>query len=87
MANSNLHLQTHHVTISHVCLLDPPVVRDVLPLRVDPVEVEAGHVVLEPSVLVDDALGLADKCLLGGRFPPVLQVAVAVVLAALDKTI
>ena len=67
-------------------LLDAAVVRDVLALGVDTVEVHGGtapevHAVV--AVLVDDALRLLQILPLGLRLPPVHQVTLRVLLAAL----
>ena len=67
-------------------LLDAAVVRDVLALGVDAVEVHGGaapevHAVV--AVLVDDALRLLQILPLGLRLPPVNQVTLRVLLAAL----
>ena len=69
----------YDLTVCSVRLFDASVVRDVLPLRVDPVE---GEVLLWESrvvpVLPDDALGLVQELVHGRLVPPVLQVACSV---------
>ena len=83
-------LALHGVHVSPERLVDPPVVRDVLPLRVLSVEVgvllpedgdQLWHGVI--AVLVDEALGLAAKSGDGLLGPPGGKTASAVVLPTL----
>ena len=63
------------ITVCSVCLLDAPVVCNVLPLRGDAVEVEVDLLGVKRRVLVDDALGALHELLASLGLPPVLEVA------------
>ena len=71
------------LTVGPVGLLDAAVVRNVLPLRVDAVQLQADLGRRVVAVLADDARGLVQELLLGLGLPPVPEVAVGVVLPAL----
>ena len=62
------------LTVCHVGLLDAAVVGNVLALRLLPLEVEPGLLVVLLAVLVDDALGAIIVLFRGLLLPPVFQV-------------
>ena len=61
-------------TVCHVGLLDAAVVGNVLALRLLPLEVEPGLLVVLLAVLVDDALGAIVVLLRRLLLPPIFQV-------------
>ena len=71
------------LTVSPVSLLDAPIVRNVLPLSVDAVQIHADLRSGVVSVLPDDARRLVQELLESLRLPPIPEVAVGVVLPAL----
>ena len=62
------------LTVCHVSLLDAAVVGNVLALRLLPLEVEPGLLVVLLAVLVYDALGSIIVLFRGLLLPPVFQV-------------
>lgn len=66
-----------------ICFLDATVVRNVLALGVDTVEVELHIWLSVVAVLFDDAAGLLQVRLLGIGLPPVYKVSVLVELSSL----
>ena len=70
----NVYSVTKILTITMVGLLDSAVVRDVLTLGHDPIQVKTNLRMNEVVVLPDDALSLLPELGLRIRVPPVLQV-------------
>ena len=69
-----LFYQLQLLTISHVGLLDPPIVCNVLPLRGHPIQVHVHLLGVVTSVLVNDALCLLNELLPRRWLPPIVQI-------------
>ncbi len=69
-------------TIGQETLLDTSIVSNVLPLLHFAIEVQTSQVILEGTILINNALCPHPESFLGLRLPPVPQVSILVILTA-----